>query len=261
MQDLFTLSIIQGITEFLPVSSTAHLQLAHKLFHLPSMGRLTEVALHLGTLLVPVVFFHRDILAMIEGLLSLIKGKVLDGFWLFLFLVMATLPVVVAGYMLHTYVPSMGRSMTIIGWSSIVSGVLLYVVDENAPVNRKLSTMTFKDALVVGLLQVIALIPGVSRLGITLIAGRLLGFKRTEAARFSFLLSIPTILGATTLMFVKLPNASALFGSSQLFLAMAVSFGVGMVVLFLLMTWLKKFSFAPIALYRIALGLFLLWYF
>ncbi len=261
MKDLFVLSIIQGITEFLPVSSTAHLQLAHRLFHLPTLGRLTEVALHLGTLLVPLIYFHRDIFNMISGVFSVIKGKVTEGFWLFLFLVTATIPVVIAGYMLHTYVPDLGRSMTIIGWTSIISGVLLYVADEKAPTTRTLSTMSLKDALVVGLLQVVALIPGVSRLGITLIAGRLLGFKRTEAARFSFLLSIPAVLGATTLTVAKLPNGWALFTSSELFLAMVIAFGVGLIALTFLMTWLRKFSFAPIALYRIALGLFLLWYF
>lgn len=261
MNDLFILSIIQGITEFLPVSSTAHLQLAHTLFKLPSLGRLTEVALHLGTLLVPLVYFHRDILAMIEGVFSVIKGKTTEGFWMALFLVVATIPVVIAGFMLHTYMPDLGRTMTVIGWTSIISGVLLYVVDENMTTTRKLSAMTLKDAVVIGLLQVVALIPGVSRLGITLIAGRLLGFKRTESARFSFLLSIPAVLGATTLTFAKLHNGWDLFSSSSLFLAMAISFGVGFVVLTILMTWLKKFSFAPIALYRIALGVFLLWYF
>jgi undecaprenyl-diphosphatase len=261
MKDLFALSIIQGVTEFLPVSSTAHLQLAHTLFHLPSFGRLTEVALHLGTLLVPLVYFHRDIFSMVSGLFSIIKGRATHGFSLFLYLVLATLPVVAAGYMLHTYVPDLGRTMMVIGWSSIISGVLLYVVDENVMATRKLSMMTLKDALVIGLLQVIALIPGVSRLGITLIAGRLLGFKRTESARFSFLLSIPAVLGATTLTFLKLPNGSDLFYSSSLFLAMVTSFGVGFLVLAFLMIWLRRFSFAPIALYRIALGFFLLWYF
>lgn len=261
MKDIFILSIIQGITEFIPVSSTAHLQLAHRLFSLPSLGRLTEVMLHFGTVLVPLIYFHKDIINMIGGVLNAVRGKVTDGFWLAFFIVVATIPVVIAGFTLETYLPSLGRTMKIIGWTSIISGVLLYVIDENAPTSKNLSAMTFKDALVVGMLQVIALIPGVSRLGITLIATRILGFKRTEAARFSFLLSIPAILGAATLMVAKLPDPLVMFTSTTLLTAMAISFGVGLIVLFMIMTWLKKFSFAPIALYRIALGLFLLWYF
>ena len=261
MKDVFILSIIQGITEFLPVSSTAHLQLAHKLFALPSLGRLTEVMLHFGTVLVPLVYFHKDIIRMIGGVLNAVRGKITDGFWLAFFIVVATIPVVVAGFTLETYLPSLGRTMKVIGWTSIISGVLLYVVDENAPTSKPLAAMTFKDAFIVGLLQVIALIPGVSRLGITLVATRILGFQRTEAARFSFLLSIPAILGAATLMMAKVAKPLAMFSSPTLLTAMGIAFAVGMVVLLMIMTWLKKFSFAPIALYRVILGLFLLWYF
>lgn len=260
MKDIFLVSIIQGITEFLPVSSSGHLQLISKLYHIPMVGRTTEVALHLGTVLVIFAYFWRDLMNMIEGLFSLLRGKILPGFWLLFFICLATIPVVICGYMVDSYGDNLGRTLTFIGWASIISGVLLYVVDHNMPTTRRLDSLTIKDSLIIGVIQCIALVPGVSRLGSTLIAGRLLGFKRTEAARFSFLLSIPAILGAATLTFMKLTQHTAFPFSSTLFLAMAVAFVIGLFVLFLFMSWLRKFTLTPFAIYRIIFGLFVLYF-
>lgn len=261
MKDIFILSLVQGITEFLPLSSTGHLILLNKLFHIPSFGRLTEVALHLGTLLVIFVYFWRDILHIIEGIFSVLKGKFLPGLWLFLFLCAATIPAVIAGYMIHKYGGGFGRAIHIIGWVSIVSGVFLYLVDQGCPTTKTLDNMTFKDALLIGLLQVVAFIPGASRSGMTIIGGRLIGLKRTESVRFSFLLSIPTVIGAVTLTFLELAHAQRFSYSPDLLIAVALSFVVGLCVLFLLMGWLRKFTLTPFAIYRVLFGVFILWYF
>jgi len=254
--DLITISIIQGITEFLPVSSTAHMMAAQHFLGIPSMGRLLEVALHLGTLLVIFLYFRKHILSMIQGVLSLFKGKPSNGFWLFFFLCVATLPVVLAGYMVEEYAHTLGRGLATIGWVSILSGIALYAVDQGTPQTKRLEAMNIKDALIIGILQTIALVPGVSRLGITLIGGRLMGYERANAACFSFLLSIPAIIGAMTLMLLKTPGADLfdiVFAK-----AIGLSFIVGLVTLFLFMWWLKKRTLALFALYRIAFGVFLL---
>lgn len=261
MKDIFIISIVQGITEFLPVSSTGHILLLNKFFHIPSFGRPTEIVLHLGTLFVVFAYFWRDMMNMIEGVFNVLRGKLLPGLWLFLFLCLATIPAVICGLMITKYAGSFGRSMTIIGWASIVSGALLYLVDQNMPTTKTLESMTFKDAILIGILQVIAFIPGASRLGTTIIAARLLGYKRTESARFSLLLSIPTILGAVTLMLTSMMKQNAFLFSSTLFLAMALAFAVGICILFLFMAWLKKGTFTPFAVYRIIFGIFVLCYF
>lgn len=261
MQDFVTLSLIQGITEFIPVSSTAHMMVGHTLFNLSEFGRIAEVSAHVGTLLVVFVYFWRDIFAMVDGFFSFFKKKMTEGSWLFLYLVLATLPVVIAGYILHRYGGTFGRSFHWIGWASIASGFMLYLVDKGCPTSKKLSEMGLKDATLIGLIQAVSLLPGASRLGMTIIGARLLGYKRTEAARFSFLLSIPAVLGAATLISLDLMKEDQfLFGSEDI-LMIAISFGVGLITLFVVMRWLRSFSFVPFAIYRILFGIGLLWYF
>lgn len=262
MKDLFIFSIIQGITEFLPVSSTAHLIVFGKFLGLHSLGRVTEVIIHAGTLLVVVVYFWRDILSIIQGILSLIKGRFLPGAKLFFHLCLATLPVVIGGYVLHIAMPNLGRDLPLLGVTSIVAGAILYGADKNVVANKNLNSMTFIDALLIGLLQTLALIPGVSRSGATLIATRLMGYQRTESARFSFLLSIPAILGAITLVTLDLIKENTFPFDQDLILCFGVSFLVGLFILFLFMKWLKKHTLKPLAIYRILFGIFILliWY-
>jgi undecaprenyl-diphosphatase len=261
MNDLIILSIIQGITEFLPVSSTAHMILSSKLFGIQTLGRITEAALHFGTVSVVLAYFWKDILTMLEGLLSALKGKLTPGFWLFIFLCSATMPAVIGGFMIHKYAHELERSFPIIGWASIISGVVLYAADKNCVATKTLDTLSLKDALLIGLMQVIAFIPGASRSGSTIIGARLLGYKRTDAARFSFLLSVPAILGAITLTAWDFLKEGSFPYSSEIFIAISVSFGVGLLILSLMFWWLKRYSFLPIALYRMAFGIFILWYF
>jgi len=261
MKDLFIFSIIQGITEFLPVSSTAHLIVLGKFFNLHSLGRLTEVITHAGTLCVVFVYFWKDIRAMIMGVFSLLKGKILPGIKLFFHLCLATLPVVGGGYILHTYFPNLGRSLPLLGVSSIVSGVILYLVDHKASTNKSLVSMTAWDALIIGCLQTIALIPGVSRSGATLIAARIRRYQRYEAARFSFLLSIPAVLGAITLVAFDFMKEDIFVINKSLLIPFCISFLVGVFILFLFMKWLKRHTLKPFAIYRILFGIFILLFF
>ncbi len=261
MQDVFILSLIQGITEFLPLSSTGHVILLSQLLHIPSLGRLTEISLHFGTLLVIFVYFWRDLVTMIEGLFFALKGKFLPGLWLVLFLCAATIPAAIAGYMLHKYGGGFGRTMPVIGWVSIISGIALYLVDQECSATKALSHLKLHDAILIGLLQVVAFIPGASRSGMTIIGGRLRGLKRAESVRFSFLLSIPTVLGAVTLTFLELVEIQQVSYSPDLFIAIGLSFSTGLGILFLMMWWIRKFTFTLFAIYRVIFGVFILWYF
>tara|TARA_R110002050_G_scaffold118195_2_gene235425 strand:+ start:52142 stop:52927 length:786 start_codon:yes stop_codon:yes gene_type:complete len=253
------LSVIQGITEFIPVSSTAHIILASKLYGVESAGRMTEVALHVGTLLVVLTYFRQDVLEFFQGLGKLFKGSITKGFHRFLMIGAATIPVVIAGYVINTYFDNSFRTLSLMGWMSIFFGLLLLFVDKASPATKKYESMTYKDAMIIGLLQVLALIPGSSRLGTTIIAARLLGYNRVGSAKFSFLLSIPVITGAMTLLIIKNNAQEGLQMSFETLSSILISFCVGYVTLRSVMWYLKKFSFLPIALYRIALGTYILW--
>jgi undecaprenyl-diphosphatase len=258
MTDTLILSLIQALTEFLPVSSTAHLIVLPHVFHIPTMGRLTEVALHMGTLAVVMVYFRKDLQEGFSGLRSLMKGTLTKGLHKWLQIACATLPVVVIGYGVHKFFGKGLRSFEIMGWSSLFFGFLLLLVDKRSPTQKRVDAMTYGDAFIIGLLQVIALIPGASRLGTTLITARLLGYDRVSAARFSFLLSIPVVIGATTLMLLETSSKELQSMAGPLGIGALASFALGYLVLMGFMAWLKRFTLLPFALYRIFFGIYVL---
>jgi undecaprenyl-diphosphatase len=174
-------------------------------------------------------------------------------------IVAATIPVIVAGYVVNTYFGKSFRSLSVMGWTSIFFGMLLLFVDKASPTVKKFESMTYKDAIIIGLLQVFALVPGASRLGTTIIASRLLGYDRVGSARFSFLLSIPVIVGAMTLLISENYKAGNLQVSTVMLFSMLVTFSLGYLVLKFVMFYLKRYSFLPVAIYRIALGSYILW--
>ncbi len=259
MENTIILSIIQGITEFIPVSSTAHMILAGKLFGVKTAGRMTEVSLHIGTLAVVLLYFKNDIKDFFQGFLKLFSGEITKGFNRFLMIVIATVPVVVAGYVVNTYFDKSFRSLSVMAWTSIFFGMLLLFVDKSSPTTKKYESMTYKDAVIIGLLQVLALVPGSSRLGTTIIGARLLGYDRVGAARFSFLLSIPVIIGAMTLLIIKNNGQGGLQISFDTLSGLVIAFVVGYIALRFVMFYLKKHTFLPVAVYRIALGIYILW--
>ena len=196
---LAILALIQGITEFLPISSSAHLAVTPQLLGWTDQGLLIDVAVHVGTLGAVVLYVHRDIWDMLTGLGRALKGRRDRGAKLAGLVILATLPVIGAGYALNLYVPDGLRSLELIAWATLGFGILLYAVDRIGMTLRRIEHLEISDALVIGIAQCLALIPGTSRSGITMTAARLLGMERTDAARFSMLLSIPAIAGAGAL--------------------------------------------------------------
>lgn len=187
------LGIVQGLGEFLPISSSAHLVLVPWLAGWVYAGLTFDVALHVGTLFAVVTFFWRDWVKLVdEGLRykGTVEGKL---FW---FLVLATIPGGVAGYLLEEQAETIFREPMLIGVMLMVMGVILYLADKMSPSGKKLEDMGLKESLLIGISQAMAIIPGVSRSGITMATGRLMGLKRETSARFSFLLSTPIIAGA-----------------------------------------------------------------
>ena len=258
MDQNLILAIIQGITEFLPVSSSAHLIAAAQFFGIQAPGQLLEVILHMGTVLVVLLAFHRSIWGMICGISGLLTGSISPGAHEFFKICWGSLPVIVAGYVLHSMMPEGIHTLEIIGWVSIAMGTLLMVVDAKAPAHKSYGQLTYRDTFIVGCFQTIALIPGASRLGSTLIGGRLCGYGRTDTAKLSFMLSIPAVLGANTLVGLSLWKAGMQHLDSSLYGTLLLTFMIGMAAIRFFMCWLQTHSLGFFGVYRILFGIGLL---
>ena len=244
------LGIVQGLTELLPISSSAHLNLIPWVFNW-NIPESFDVALHFGTLLAIVLFFYKDWIKLIKGGYKQVvkKERSFEGkmFW---YLVAATIPGGIIGFILDKFVgDSLGKMPLLITIALIVMGIILYLVDKKAPAKTDYEHMTFKQTFIIGFSQALAFIPGVSRSGITMTTGRLMGVDRESTAKYSFLLSTPIVLGATIF---KLKDF--VFGL-PFFVGVLSSFVVGVLVIKFLMEFLKKGSFKGFAIYRVILGL------
>lgn len=258
---LFFLSLIQGITEFLPVSSSGHLVLLPKLMHWTDQGLELDVALHLGTLLAVIIYFFKEIWMMSTATLTYLskgcsKKTYTTDVHLSFLIIISTLPTVILGFL----VKKMGgiRAEWVISTTSIFFGGLLYLVDRFFIATKNLRTLTLKDAVFIGIAQSVALIPGASRSGICMTASRFIGLNRVESAKFAFLLSIPAILGAVVLTTIDaLKNG---YQSSLLHIGLGVflSFIIGLASIHFLLRFLTKKGFLLFALYRIILGIIVL---
>lgn len=256
---LIVLALIQGITEFLPISSSGHLILVPILTGWEDQGVLMDVAVHVGTLTAVIAYFFRDCIRAAFGGIDLVQGKQTDGAKLALGILIGTIPAVIVGFILHEAgIADSLRALTVIGWTTLIFGIVLYLADRFGPTHHDLSALTPISAALVGLAQCLALIPGTSRSGITITAGRALGFKRTEAARFSMLLSIPTILGAGTLAALDLLKLGEAQVTQDALLAAALSALAAFGAIALFMRWLQRSSMTPFVIYRVVLGLGLL---
>lgn len=263
------LALVQGITEFLPISSSGHLILAWNSFDGMGMSHIEEaeqdrltldIAVHVGTLLAVCCYVWREIGQMAGGLGRLVIGRWTPGARLALMIVVATLPLVFVGGLFKDVVSAHLRSTAVVAWTTIGFGVLLYIADRSAMTLRRVDHMTFHSGLVIGLAQVLALIPGTSRSGITMTAARFLGFERVEAARFSLLLAIPAILGAGTLAGRDLYESGDLQLGYEALLGGALAFVVALIAILLMIGWLRRASFTPFVVYRVLLGGALLWW-
>lgn len=255
---LAVLALVQGITEFLPISSSGHLVLVPALTGWPDQGLMIDVAVHVGSLGAVMLYFWRDLGSIALGLGRLINGRDDPGARLAGFLILGTLPAVLAGFLLNRYYPGGFRGLEVIAWTTLGFGVLLYISDRLGMTVRRVEHLRLGDALIIGMAQVLALIPGTSRSGITMTAARFLGMERSEAARFSMLLAIPVILGAGGLKGWDLYRAGDVQLTGDVFFAAGFSFAAALLTLAALMAWLRRSSFTPFVVYRVFLGLFLL---
>ncbi len=259
--NLLLVALIQGITEFLPISSSGHLILLPSLTGLDDQGQIIDVAAHIGTLAAVVLYFWPDVRLALLGTLRLLRGKIdTQGAFLALCLLIATIPVILFGLFLKvTGLSEAMRGIAVIGWTMLIFGVVLYWADQKGPIEKTTENWTLKDAFNMGLWQAIALIPGTSRSGITITAGRMLGYTRTDAARLSMLMSIPTIIASGALLSVDVIGAAEASDLRDIAIVVAMSFAAALLALTLMMRLLRDVSYTPYVIYRIALGLVLLW--
>ena len=256
---LAILALVQGITEFLPISSSGHLVLVPHVMQWQDQGLMMDIAVHVGTLGAVMVYAWREIGMMLTGLWKLLRGRIDQGTRLMLQVIVGSIPVVIAGFMIAKYAGGMLRSVEIIGWTTLGFGLLLGLADRVGMTVRRLEHMSYGSALAIGMAQVLALIPGTSRSGITMTMARFLGFERADAARFSLLLSIPAIAGAGTLTGIDLWQSGDVSLTRDVLIAAGLSFASALVAITLMMTWLKHAGFMPFVVYRILLGVLLLY--
>ncbi len=257
---LAILALVQGVTEFLPISSSGHLDLTWIGFHGlgvvpreidPSQELVLDVAVHVGTLGAVCFYYWRDLLRMAGSLVTRRPDPYRRLFWL---LVLSTLPVVVVGYLIKDWLPLVKGDLALIGWTTLGYGIALWLADSFGMTFREIRHLGWKDAVILGLAQTLALVPGTSRSGITMTAGRLLGMDRSEAAHFSLLMSIPTIVAAGFLAGLDLAKAESAHLGLDAVVAAALAFGAALLAIMLMMNWLRRASFLPFVVYRILLG-------
>ncbi len=261
LEQLILLAIIQGLTEFLPISSSAHLILLPVVTGLEDQGTLIDVAVHVGSLFAVMLYFRRDVGRLFIGFGQTIAQRKSEETRLFWTLVIATIPTVLAGAALYlTGTAASLRSMEVIGWTTLIFGLLLYESDRIGMRFKTLGDLTRRGAIFIGLMQVLSLIPGTSRTGITITAGRFMGYERVEAARFSMLLSIPTIGIIGILTGVELVRSGETILQQSALIAMVLSFLTAYGSIWFFMTLVNRMGLLPFTIYRVVLGLGLLSY-
>lgn len=246
------LGIVQGLGEFLPISSSAHLVIVPWLLRFPDPGLTFDVALHIGTLIALLAFFWRDWLKLIGAFFSSLGKK--PALWdkdqrLIWYILLATIPAAVIGYLIEDYAETILRGPLLIAMMMAVMGIILGLVDRFGKKNKTLGQISLKDSLIVGVSQALALVPGTSRSGVTITTGMLLGFDRPTAARFSFLLSTPITAGAAILKCRHLIHGPI---ETNIWVGVLVSAVVGYLAIKYMLYFLQRYSYRVYVLYRLA---------
>ena len=276
---LIIIAVVQGITEFLPISSSGHLILIPFFTDFPDQGPLIDVAVHVGSLLAIITYFFKDVVLLARGgFASIGIGQAPEARKLFWWIVLGTIPAVAFGLsiklgLFNGLVESLFgitivdddlmasiRFTDLIAFNLITYGILLGLADWLGKEAKQFEDMTWRDGLLVGLAQALAIIPGTSRSGVTMTAARALGYKRVEAARFSFLLSIPAVAGAGVLIVPEIFEAGMGLALDAL-IAGVFTFIAAFLTMAFLMNFLKRASMMVFVLYRVAMGVALLWFF
>ena len=245
--EILILSIVQGVSEFLPISSIAHLVLISKYYVFNNQNLLIDICLHLGSLLAIIIYFRDDLFNFIKNKKFLIK------------ILIGTIPIIPIGYIFfQTGIINQLRNLEVIGWTSFVFGILLYISDKTK-IKKKIETdFSNKSAIFIGMFQVLALIPGVSRSGITITSGRLLGFNRFDSAKVSFLLSIPTLLAASILGIYNIYREASPELNFLAIIAVIFSFIFSYLTIMIFLNFIKKFSLKIFVVYRIIISILIL---
>ena len=252
---IIVLAIVQGLTEFLPISSSGHLVLVPAAFGWTDQGLAFDVAVHFGSLAAVLVFFRKDLAALLRGGVQVLGGKVetIES-RLALGIALGTIPAAVAGLLLASWIEANLRSPSFIVFTLSGYAVLMILADRYGRREREISGVLIKDALIIGCAQALALIPGTSRSGVTITAAMALGFERQDAARFSFLLAVPVILLATAYQLFKLISADAQVAWGQLGIAAVVAGIVAYASIEFFMRFVSRIGLLPFAIYRLALA-------
>lgn len=256
---ILVLALIQGLTEFLPVSSSAHLILGSRLFAWPDQGLVFDVATHLGTLFAVLVYFRSEISAILAAWLRPVAspeqarhrnlGK---------YLILASIPVILVGLLAYGVVEAHMRDIRVIAFTTLLFGSLLWLTDAFFTRERTIEDMRLKPALLIGVAQVFALVPGASRSGVTIMMGRMLGFGAESAARFSFLLAVPVIAAAGGFGLLRMFMDQAAIDWVQFGLAVAAAAVAGWICIAVFLSLLQRIGLLPFIIYRLALGALLL---
>ena len=243
--EVLILSAIQGISEFLPISSSAHLILVSSLYEFKSSSLLIDISLHLGSLFAIIYFFRKELLDIKNNQRILVL------------ITLGSIPLIVVGYFLYTtgIIYSL-RNIEVIAWTTLIFGIILYIADKNR-FDKKISTnLNFQTILIIGLFQIFSLIPGVSRAGITMTAARILKFNRVDSSKISFLLAIPALSGASFLGLKDLFNQSVEF-NYLVIIAIVSSFIFSFITVKFFLEYINKFSMNAFVIYRIIIALIL----
>lgn len=256
--DLTILAVIQGLTEYLPVSSSGHLVLIAHYLNMEGDSLELDIAVHFGSLFAAIAYFRREIIEMLLGIKELVKGQKNQGSALAINCITATIPVLIAGLAVSIFPALDFRNIKIIGFTLTGFGILLYLADKIGKSEKTVEQMSIFEALIIGISQIIAILPGTSRSGITMTTARFLGFERKEAAKFSMLISIPAIAAAGGMVVLKIITGESVALNSDLIVAVFMAFIVAYISIWLMMKILKKLSFTPFVIYRIILGILVL---
>jgi undecaprenyl-diphosphatase len=258
--EIIILAIIQGLTEFLPISSSAHLILPAEILGWREQGLAFDVAVHVGSLMAVIIYLKNDIAKLTIAWFSygLSRQQTAEsklGWWI----IISTIPGIIFGYLMKDFVAENLRIAMVIAITTIVFGLLLWYADATAKQTKKIDKIGLKEAVIIGLAQSIAIIPGTSRSGITMTAGLMLGLDRESTAKFSFLLSIPIILGAGLFSVLELSGNVAKVNWNELLYGAVFSFVAAYLCIFLFLNWISKIGMLPFVIYRLVLGFVLLY--
>jgi undecaprenyl-diphosphatase len=249
------LGLIQGLTEYLPISSTGHVRISAAFIGVSDPGAAFTAVTQLGTALAVAIYFRKDLIQMAQAVR--LRDTNSADFKMIRYMTIATVPIVIVGLTFANFFENEARDLRIIAIALIFFGILLWLVDKFTPMNRAVSQIKLKDAVLIGLSQTLALVPGVSRSGSTMTMARLLGFDRVAAARISFLLALPAIILAAIYQMQYIGSESA-FNWPLTVLASLIAFVTGYLTIEFILKWLASHSFTVFAIYRVALGIIIL---